>query len=216
MKRPRPRLETGADVENGGEDAAGSEGGSNARRAGAGREGGGEKGSMDGTRSPQPKVERGARSTFGGLGPDSQQIRGLWPNARGPVPRPFSPPPFGIVRDRRATTGNLLPATDSPRPRTTSDVVAAPREILGARTIGIGSKPDAWNHGTVLNERALVSPVSRSNADAPWSSIDLPRAMSEYEGPSRLGTRTAPTRRNAVESRGARSPIPFAVIHCSA
>jgi len=44
----------------------------------------------------------------------------------------------------------------------------------GARMIGVGSKLDAGDHGTVLNERALVSPFSRSNADALWSSIDLP------------------------------------------
>src|SRR6185369_4289903 len=45
-------------------------------------------------------------------------------------------------------------------PRTTSDIVAAPREMHGVRTIGSGSKLDAGSHVTVLNERARVSPFS--------------------------------------------------------
>src|SRR4029079_15833910 len=49
---------------------------------GGGSRGGGEKGSMNGTRSPRPKDERGARSAFGGDGYDSQQNRGRPPNAR--------------------------------------------------------------------------------------------------------------------------------------
>ena len=126
-----------------------------------GSKGGGEKGSMDGTRSPQTKDERGARC--------ARRIRirlaaGPWSTASRGVPSLdlFLLRPLSTARDRRATPRSRLPASSSPRPRTTSDVVAAPREIDGARTIGIGSKPDAWNHGTVLNERALVSPSSPS------------------------------------------------------
>jgi hypothetical protein len=48
----------------------------------------------------------------------------------------------------------------------------------GARTIGPASKLDTWSHGTVLNERALVSPFSLTNHDAPWSGVGLARAMS--------------------------------------
>src|SRR5258705_10023140 len=88
-------------------------------------------------------------------------------------------------------------------PRTTSDIVAAPREMHGARSIGIGSKLDAGSHGTVLKVRARVSPFSLTNHDAPWSGIGLARAMSVSEVPGRLGTRTAPTLRSAVESRDA-------------
>src|SRR5678815_4363063 len=88
---------------------------------------------------------------------------------------------------------SLLPASSSLGPRTTSDVVAAPRETHGARTIGIGSKLDAGSHGTVLNEWARVLPFSLTNADAPWSGVGLARAMSDYEGPRRLGTPAAPT-----------------------
>ena len=168
-----------------------------------GSRGGGEKGSMDGTRSPQPKGGRGARC--------ARRIRARlagasWSTASRGVPSldlfPFRP--FGTARDRRATTRSCLPASTSPRPRTTSDVAAAPREMHGARMIGVGSKLDAGDHGTVLNERALVSPFSRLNADAPWSGIDLLRAMTVDEGPSRSGTRTAPNRRSAVKSRHAR------------
>jgi hypothetical protein len=74
-----------------------------------------------------------------------------------------------------------FPAASSHGPRTTSDVVAAPRETHGARTIVIGSTPDARNHGTVLNKKSRVSPSSSSNDDAPWSGIGLLRAVSDDE-----------------------------------
>jgi len=64
----------------------------------------------------------------------------------------------------------------------------------GARTIGVGSKPDAWSYGTVLNERAGGSPFSLTDHDAPWSGVGLARAMWAYEGPRRLGMRTPPIR----------------------
>src|SRR4029450_5364424 len=76
----------------------------------------------------------------------------------GPVPRPFSPPPFHNRSRPSRDDGHLLPATDSHGPRTTSDVVAAPREMHGARTIGVGPWLEARSHGTVRNERALVCP----------------------------------------------------------
>ena len=113
-----------------------------------------------------------------------------------------------MVVDGRAkplSPRSLLPASSSPRPRTTSDVVAAPRETHGARTIGLGSKLDARSHGTDLNERARVSRSSLTNDDAPCSGIGPARAMSDYEAPGRLGTRMTQlsTRRSTVESRGA-------------
>ena len=64
-----------------------------------------------------------------------------------PVPRPFSPPPFHHRYRPSRDDRRLLPAASSHGPRTTSDVVAAPREMHGARTVGIGSKPDAGSHG---------------------------------------------------------------------
>ena len=46
---------------------------------------------------------------------------------------------------------------------------------------------DAGSHGTVLNEKARLSPFWLTNHDAPWSGVGLARAMSDYETPSRLG-----------------------------
>src|SRR6185369_3484576 len=99
-------------------------------------------------------------------------------------------------------------------PRTTSDIVAAPREMHGARTIGIGSRLDAGSHGTVLSEGARVSPFSLTNHDAPWSGVGLARAMSDYETPSRLGTRSRLD--EARPSRATRTTSAFAVLHRSA
>src|SRR6185369_12148050 len=87
---------------------------------GGGSRGGGEKGSMNGTRSPRPKDEPGARSAFGGDGYDSQQNRGRPPNARFRSSTFFSSAlslPFQTVARRRET---LLPAAPSHGPRTTS------------------------------------------------------------------------------------------------
>ena len=85
-----------------------------------------------------------------------------------------------------------------PRPRTTSDVVAAPREIHGPRTIGLGPKPDAGSHCTVLTKKAHFSLSSSPNADAPWTSSGLARAMSDYEGLGRLANGPDSMKRSRV------------------
>jgi hypothetical protein len=84
----------------------------------------------------------------------------------------------------------------------------------GARTIGIGSKLDAGSHCTVVNERARVSPFSLTDHDAPWSGVGLARAMSDYETPGRLGTRSRLD--EARSSLLMRTTIAFAVIYRSA
>ena len=83
-----------------------------------------------------------------------------------------------------------------------------------ARTTGIGSKPGAGSHGTVVNEKARLSPFSLTNPDAPWSGVGLARAMSDYETPGRLGTRSRLD--EARPSRAMRTTFAFAVIHRSA
>jgi hypothetical protein len=64
----------------------------------------------------------------------------------------------------------------------------------GARTIGDETFLIAWSRGSLRDEKARLSLASLSSAAAPWSSIGLARAMSDYERPSRFGTQTAPTR----------------------
>src|SRR6185369_15617069 len=127
---------------------------------------------------PRPPKSSGRwrpRLTAAPMGPC--QPLNQWPTAPGGPPSTMS-----------------SPAASSHGPRTTSDVVAAPREMDGARTIGSGSKSDTGSHDTVLNEKGGVSPSSLTNHDAPWSGSGLARAMSDYEGPRRLGTRTTPIR----------------------
>jgi hypothetical protein len=46
-------------------------------------------------------------------------------------------------------------------------------------TIGVGSTPDAWNHGTVLNEGARVSPCSLQIPLHRGRAIASPRALSD-------------------------------------
>src|SRR6185369_15396247 len=112
---------------------------------------------------------------------------------------------------------SLLPAASSYGPRTTSDVVAVPREMHGARTIGVGSKPDAGGYGTVLSERAGVSPFSLTNHDAPWSSnlivtsdvgVRVAKSTRHSNGPVSMKRGRIPWR--------ARRPRPFVVFHRSA
>ena len=82
-------------------------------------------------------------------GAGSGDLRGLWD--RGPQ-----------LNSGRRPREPLSPPKASPRVlfarfSTTSDVVAAPREMDGARKIEHGSKLDAESHGTVLNESPRIS-----------------------------------------------------------
>jgi hypothetical protein len=163
-----------------------------------GSRGGGEKGSMYGTRSPRPKDERRARSAFGGDGHDSQQIRLRPPNARSRPSTFFSPAPsapFETVARRR----DLAPRSLFARSSNDVDMLAAPRTLHRSRLL-VRRFP-AHRSRIMSSGWFLASEWPRSNEGAVMPSFRISMGVrSPFANWGRVGW--TPKRRAECSARG--------------